>query len=777
MLMNRLFKTISLASIFALAVSCDNSSVTADYNVIPAVEQISGLGEGYPFELNSGVEISYTDGDEAMQRNAQFLADYLKKITGDTYEVVANGDAKGNISLKIEDSSENIESYTLKVSSDGVVISAPTAAGVFYGIQTLRKSMPATTTSDISLPSVEITDAPRFAYRGVHLDVARHFYSMDDLKKFIDMMALHNMNRFHWHLTEDQGWRLEIKRYPLLTEIGSKRKETVIGGNTGEYDGKPYGGFYTQEEAKELVAYAAERQILVIPEIDLPGHVQAALAAYPNLGCTGGPYEVWTRWGVSDNVLCAGNDEALQFIDDVLAEVIEIFPSEYIHIGGDECPKTKWQTCKKCQARIKALGLKGDETHSKEEYLQSFVINHAEKFVNSKGRKIIGWDEILEGGLSETATVMSWRGEAGGIEAAKMGNDVIMTPNTFLYFDYYQSSDIDNEPLAIGGFLPIKKVYNYEPMPESLTEEQQKHIIGVQANHWSEYYPTYAQVEYMALPRWAALAEVQWSGKDKKDYSDFLKRLPRLIDFYDVEKYNYATHIYDVETSFSINVPNKSVEVVLETLDDSPIYYTLDGSDPTKESTLYEGKFPVDKSCEVKAVTIRNAGASRIFSEDVVFSKSTATEITANQPVNKQYEFSGISTLVDGLKGGRNYKTGHWIAFYTNDMDVTIDLKESKDISTVSISTCVEQGDWIFDARSLSVEVSEDGKIFNKIASEDYPAMKEGGDNGVINHKLSFDTVKARYVKVYAESEQSIPAWHGGKGKPGFMFVDEIVIE
>lgn len=774
--MSRLLKMIGLAAFAAMTVSCDHSSITANYNVIPSVESIA-LSKGEPFNLNSSVKISFPKGDEAMQKNAQFLADYLKKITGNTYEITSNSDSKCNIFLKIDDSSTNKESYTLKINSNEVAITAPSAAGVFYGIQTLRKSLPATTNSNILLPEVEISDSPRFAYRGVHLDVARHFYSVDELKKFIDMMALHNMNNLHWHLTEDQGWRLEIKKYPLLTEIGSKRKETVIGRNSGKFDGKPYGGFYTQEQAKEIVAYAAERHIVVIPEIDLPGHVQAALAAYPNLGCTGGPYEVWTQWGVSDNVLCAGNDDVLKFIDDVLAEVIEIFPSEYIHIGGDECHKTKWVSCKKCQTRIKTLGIKSDKTHSKEEYLQSFVLKHAEKFVNSKGRMIIGWDEIFEGGLSETATVMSWRGEKGGIEAAKMGNDAIMTTNSHLYFDHYQSKYIDTEPLAIGGYTPIERVYSYEPMMEDLSAEQQKHIIGIQANHWSEYFPTYSQLEYMALPRWAALAEIQWSSKERKNYDDFLKRLPRLIDLYDAEKYNYATHIYNIEATLDANGQNNTIDVELKTIDNAPIYYTLDGSDPTKMSTLYQGEILIDVSCEIRAVAIRPSGTSRIFSEDIFLSQSTGKSIVANQPVNKQYKFDGIATLVDGLKGGGNYKSGNWIGFHDNDMDITIDMKKPTEISSVSISTFANPSDWVFCARSLSVEISEDGKTFNKIADEQYAAMNENDRNGIYDNKLEFNPVKARYIKVNAKSEQSMPTWHGGRGKPGFLFVDEIIVD
>ena len=773
--MRNLFKVAGMLAFTGLIASCNSEQKVADYQVIPLPQEIT-TAQGTPFVLDGGVKIIYPEGNEQMQKNALFLAEYLKKATGKEFAIQTGTEAKGGILLTLGLQSENPEAYQLKVDGDGVVIDAPTPAGVFYGIQTLRKSIPVSVGATVSLPAVEINDYPRFSYRGVHMDPSRHFFTVEETKSFIDMMTLHNMNRLHWHLTEDQGWRLEIKKYPKLTEIGSKRTETVIGRNSGEYDGKPYGGFFTQEQAKEIVAYAAERYITVIPEIDLPGHMQAALAAYPNLGCTGGPYEVWRQWGVSDQVLCAGNDSVLTFIDDVLTEVMEIFPSEYIHVGGDECPKSEWAKCPKCQARIKALGIKSDAKHSKEEYLQSFVINHAEKFLNEHGRQIIGWDEILEGGLAPNATVMSWRGEAGGIEAAKQKHDVIMTPNTYLYFDYYQTKDTENEPLGIGGYLPVERVYSYEPMPASLTPEEQKHIIGVQANHWSEYIPTFSHLQYMALPRWAALSEVQWTMPDKKNYENFLTRLPQLIKIYDAEGYNYAKHVFDVKAEYISNSATGALDVVLTTIDDAPIHYTLDGTEPTFASPVCDSLLSIKENCTLKAKAIRPAGESRTLTEKVSFSKSTTKPIKANQPVNPQYEFAGISTLVDGLKGNGNYKTGRWIAFYKNDMDATIDLQQPTEISSVAITTCVEKGDWVFDARSLSVEVSEDGKTFTKVASEEYPAMTEKDPNGLHEHQLTFDPVKTRYVKVVAQSEQKIPAWHGGKDKPGFLFVDEITL-
>lgn len=759
-----------------LMTACSNQPTTvANYEVVPMPLEINTTQQA-SFLLKSGVTVYYPAGNEKMQRNAEFLASYVKAQTGIELQVQAGEGGKGGIVLQLGLANDNPEAYQLKVDASQVVISSPSEAGVFYGIQTLRKAVDVAEGSNVELPAVEINDQPRFGYRGMMLDVGRHFFSMDEIKTYIDMMALHNINRFHWHLSEDQGWRIEIKKYPKLTEIGSMRKETVIGHNSGKYDGKPYGGFYTQEQAKEIVAYAAERYITVIPEIDLPGHMQAALAAYPELGCTGGPYEVWTQWGVSDNVLCAGNDQTIQFIKDVLAEIVEIFPSEYIHVGGDECPKVKWSTCPKCQARIKALGLKSDNKHTKEERLQSYVIHEAEEFLNSKGRKMIGWDETLEGGLAPNATVMSWRGEAGGIEAAKQHHDVVMTPNTYLYFDYYQSKDTETEPMAIGGYLPIERVYSYEPMPKSLSPEEQKYIVGVQANLWTEYIPDFKQVQYMVLPRMAALCESQWCAPEKKNYEAFLQRVSRLIDIYAKNGWNYATHIFDVMLDLKPNTETGTLDAVARTIDNAPIYYTLDGSEPTTASEKYTDVIKIDKPCTLRTVAIRPSGSSKITKDEISFSKSSMKPITMLQPINKQYEFSGATVLVDGMTGNMNYKTGRWIAFYTNDLDAVIDLKEATEISSMTLHTCVEKGDWIFDTRGITVSVSDDNQTFKEVASEAYPAMKESDPNQIYTHELKFDPVKTRYVKVKALSEQKIPSWHGGKGNPGFLFVDEIIL-
>jgi len=429
------------------------------------------------------------------------------------------------IQLKIENGMRPAEAYRIEMTPKSITLIAGNGNGLFYGIQSLLQLMPIETKAkNISIKCLHIKDEPRFAWRGMHLDVCRHFFPVEFVKKYIDVLAMYKLNTFHWHLTEDQGWRIEIKKYPKLTEIGSMRKETMG-------DGKPYGGFYTQDQIKEVVEYARKKYINVVPEIEMPGHALAALASYPEFSCTGGPFEVGTVWGVIDDVFCAGNDRTFEFLQDVLTEVMDMFPSQIIHIGGDECPKKRWKACEKCQRRIKDLGLK-------DEYqLQSYFIQRIEKFVNSKGRKIIGWDEILEGGLAPNAAVMSWRGIEGGIAAAKAKHYAVMSPGTHCYFDHYQAQS--GEPKAIGGFTNLEKVYSYEPIPAALNEEEARYILGAQANVWTEYIKTTDHVEYMLLPRMLALSEVVWSPKELRNEKDFLDRMKFHYNYLKKHSYNF----------------------------------------------------------------------------------------------------------------------------------------------------------------------------------------------------------------------------------------------
>ncbi|MEC3908252.1 beta-N-acetylhexosaminidase [Tamlana sp. 2201CG12-4] len=554
----------------ALCFSCSNKYKNAknapqDYAIIPKPVQMEIL-DG-KFLIDSKTMVS---GSDLLKNEGAFLANILSTATGET--IAFSSKEEGNITLKINEAIENDEGYQLNVSYNKIEISGKNAKGIFYGIQTLNQLMPTNSntglTEELTIPAVNINDHPGYSYRGMHLDVARHFFPVEFIKTYIDLIAMHKMNTFHWHLTEDQGWRIEIKKYPKLTEVGAWRSGTIVGHHPGtENDQKHYGGFYTQEDIKEVVAYATSKHITVIPEIELPGHSSAAIASYPDLSCfpeeptivtnnmisdkgkeiqaAGTPKIVQETWGVFDDVYCAGKDETFAFLQDVLDEVITLFPAKYIHIGGDECPKANWKRCPNCQSRIKAEGL-----HDEHE-LQSYFIQRIEKYLNSKGKQIIGWDEILEGGLAPNATVMSWRGTKGGIEAAKQKHDVIMTPGHSCYFDHYQvktKEDKAKEPLAIGGNTSVEDVYAYNPMPEELTSEEQKYILGAQGNVWTEYMKTTDYVEYMILPRMTALSEVVWTNKESKDWSDFSNRLKIMKNRYDAMKLNYATHTFESDS-------------------------------------------------------------------------------------------------------------------------------------------------------------------------------------------------------------------------------------
>ncbi|PCI02146.1 MAG: beta-N-acetylglucosaminidase [Flavobacteriaceae bacterium] len=553
-----------LGIICLLSISCSNKykdviTVTEDYQIIPKPSPLEILKGKFLIDDDTKIV-----GDSSLKNEGDYLAEMLSLSTGENIEFDSKS-SNGNIELKIDESITNEEAYELNVAYNKITISGKTSKGVFYGIQTLRQLLPASIESgnsseeELTIPAVSIKDNPRYQYRGMHLDVARHFFPVSFVKKYIDLIAMHKMNTLHWHLTEDQGWRIEIKKYPKLTEVGAWRNGTIVGHHPGtSNDQKKYGGFYTQQEVKEIVKYASERHVTVIPEIELPGHGGAAIASYPFLSCfpeeptkifndmgsdkgkelqaNGTPKIVYETWGVIDDVFCAGQEETYTFLEDVLAEIIPLFPAQYIHIGGDECPKGNWKRCSKCQQKIKEQGLKDEHE------LQSYFIQRMEKFINSKGKKIIGWDEILEGGLAPNATVMSWRGTKGGIVAAKQKHDVIMTPNHSCYFDHYQSKDKDNEPLAIGGMTTVSEVYAYDPTPNDLTEEEQKHILGAQANVWTEYMKTTDYVEYMILPRMTALSEVVWSSKEGKNWEDFQLRLNHISKRYDVMGLNYAKH-------------------------------------------------------------------------------------------------------------------------------------------------------------------------------------------------------------------------------------------
>ncbi len=528
----------------------------AEYDVIPLPKEVK-VDSANVFVLKNGMGVSFDASNEEVYRNVLFFRQWIEETTGITLKL-APGDKKAAVRMSLDYpkakgevesdlTEQQKEAYMIKVDKKGIAIIARQPIGLFRAAQTLRKSLPIVKKADkVELPYAEIFDEPRFEYRGVLLDCGRHYFTVEFIKKFLDVMALHGSNQFHWHLTEDQGWRFEVKAYPSLAQKGSVRAETVIGpGNSGIYNGTPYGGYYTQEECREVVRYAAERYINVVPEIDLPGHMQSALHVFPHLGCTGGPYPVRTYWGVSREVLCGGNPETLTFLKTVLGELCDVFPSKYIHIGGDECPKHRWQKCPTCQAKIKELGLKNDGKHTPENQLQSYINREVESFMKERGRAIIGWDEILEGGLSGESIIMSWRGTKGGIAAARQGHRVIMSPNVFSYIDHPQLKDLGKQPRTTDSYIvSASKVYSFEPLiPDSLTKEQQRLILGPQVNLWTEHvaYPQHAF--YQLLPRLGASSEVQWCNPDQKNFDYFKKRLPRLKKLYDLLGVNYCKQL------------------------------------------------------------------------------------------------------------------------------------------------------------------------------------------------------------------------------------------
>lgn len=545
-----LFVALAIAGIFSA------NAQRAEYDVIPLPKEVK-VDSANVFVLKNGMGVSFDASNEEVYRNVLFFRQWVEETTGITLKLTP-GDKKAAIRLSLdykeakdeaeaELTEQQKEAYRIKVDKTGIAIIARQPIGLFRAAQTLRKSLPIVKNADkVELPYAEIFDEPRFEYRGVLLDCGRHYFTVEFIKKFLDVMALHGSNQFHWHLTEDQGWRFEVKAYPSLAQKGSVRAETVIGpGNSGIYNGTPYGGYYTQEECREVVRYAAERYINVVPEIDLPGHMQSALHVFPHLGCTGGPYPVRTYWGVSREVLCGGNPETLTFLKTVLGELCDVFPSKYIHIGGDECPKHRWQKCPTCQAKIKELGLKNDGKHTPENQLQSYINREVESFMKERGRAIIGWDEILEGGLSGESIIMSWRGTKGGIAAARQGHRVIMSPNVFSYIDHPQLKDLGKQPRTTDSYIvSASKVYSFEPLiPDSLTKEQQRLILGPQVNLWTEHvaYPQHAF--YQLLPRLGASSEVQWCNPEQKNFDYFKKRLPRLKKLYDLLGVNYCKQL------------------------------------------------------------------------------------------------------------------------------------------------------------------------------------------------------------------------------------------
>ncbi len=775
--MNKL-TIISIISLALLLInSCKSDQDNNAISLIPQPVAIDQTGDG--FTISRQTAVSYND--ESLHQAAHLVADLWEGYLGFAPRILHHpvDEDSGKIDLVIVDqyvSEWGDEGYELTVNSGGIEIKGNTPAGVFYGAQTLNQLL--STSTQGNLPGVKITDNPRFSYRGLHLDVSRHFIPIDFIYELIDYMAMHKLNVFHWHLIDDQGWRLEIKGYPKLTEVGAWRVDM----SDRHWNDRPlvndpanatYGGFYTQDEVKGLVAYAAERNITVMPEIEMPAHVMSALAAYPEYSCTGEnlgvpPGGVWPI----THIYCAGKEETFHFLEDVLTEVMAIFPSEFIHIGGDEADKTNWKSCDACQARIASEGL------ADEHELQSYFIHRIEEFLNANGRKLIGWDEILEGGLAPNASVMSWRGEQGGIDAAKMGHTVVMTPGSHCYFDHYQG-DPALEPLAIGGYTTLAKVYSYEPVPTALSAEEAKLVLGAQANVWTEYIPEPDHAEYMIFPRLAALSEVLWSPASLRDWGDFSQRMKDQYKRYDHMGINYSLSAFQVSAIPEMDAENKTLLVKLESEVHEPlIRYTLDGTRPTSESPVYDGAVNISETSTLTAsVFDSDKPMNQFMVRDYLIHKGFAADLELTYPNSEQYSGQGSYTLVNGINGTKSFSDGSWLGFLGNDLVADLDLGETTDIGSIKVDALQNNGSWIFYPRWVQFEVSADGENYT---------LLERVENAIssaepLPQTQWFATEKAaadvRYVRVTAKSLGVCPTGHSGEGENCWMFVSEIVVE
>ncbi len=758
-----------------IAASC-GSQATADYNVIPRIQQIAAVDEG-AFLLDRSVKLIY-DG-HSCKPVLDMFADALEHFTGIRVSVQPGtpDDVSGNMffSLGMEDEREEV--YSIRISPDCIMVQAVTEEGIYRATQTLLKSSGMKKASSVAFPAVEILDWPRFGYRGLMLDVCRHFADVDMVKRTIDMLALHNLNVFHWHLTDDQGWRIEIRSHPELTETGGWRDGTVVGRYLGgtDYptDGKRHGGFYTQEQIKEVVEYAKERFIEIIPEVDLPGHTSAVLAAYPQLGCLEKEYKVADRWGVLKDVICAGNPASLQLFKDVMDEVCVLFPGRFIHLGGDECVKERWESCPKCQNRIKELGLSDGAEYSKEDYLQSWFMGEIASYVQAKGKRVIGWDEILEGAPMQNSVIMSWRGTEGGIAAAKMGHDVVMTPTSYMYFDQSQTLDSHLEEIPVGGYINVMKVYSYEPVPQSLSAEEQKHILGCQANVWCEYIPDERVCQYQILPRLAALSEVQWTMPERKDYGDFLGRLPEMLSVYEKLGYNYARHISDVACSYSVDVQDGCIKVQLSTLGNDPIYYTLDGTSPrSQDAVLYDGTpIRIAGPAELKVSVFRNG---RYSDESSILrtecNKATFKPVHISTPLNIMQAHLQHEILTDGITGSLRCDDYRWMSC-TGTMSLVLDLGHKETFRKVGWTALNSRAENIIVPAHIRILVSDDGDNYRTVAdvvrNKIYPEQQS-----VEYDSEDVEMQTARYVKMifnsYTYADSTVPAW---------VFLSELTVE
>ena len=743
-------KSIFFLIIFVLLISCKSNSI--DNQALTLIPQPNRM------EIKSGkLDISGGFNWQAHEHISENL-----KTLAKAYPLNINDDG---VPLKLfleenNDENRSFESYKLNIDKKGISIASPSETGIFYGLQTLFQLLNLNEETAATLPCLEISDSPRFEYRGMMLDCSRHFLTMDFLKKQIDMMAYLKLNRFHWHLTDGTGWRLKINQYPELTDIAAWKPQAVWKdwwNADRQYvsEGTPgaYGGYYTQEEARELVAYAADRFITVIPEIEMPGHSEEVLAVYPQLSCTGKPY--------TSSEFCIGNPETYTFLENVLSEVIEIFSSEYIHIGGDEASREHWKKCPKCQALMKKEGF------TEEAQLQSHLIKHIEQFLNQKGRRVIGWDEILEGGLAPDATVMSWRGEAGGITAAQSGHDAIMTPGSHCYFDSYQGLP-DTQPEAIGGFLPIEKVYSYDPVPENLTAEEAKHILGPQANLWAEYIPSENHMEYMIYPRLLALAEVAWTKPENKSWNVFKIKVNKFIPWLQNKGYNTYTLSKEPFMELSSNDENNSIDVTLTTERyPAAIKYTIDGSNPDNNSAVYQSPISVKDSANIKAQLFQNGEPTgRIVEKRIDYHHGIGKKAIYITPFSRYYTAGGETALIDGIPGGLSHGDGHWQGFNLPEVEIVIDMGERTTFQSVKTAFMQNDGAMIWFPKTVQFLVSDDNVSYSElITSTNNTDPKAEGT--LFENFIWQGDAAGRYLKMKADRKNGIGGW---------LFIDEIVV-
>ena len=770
-LTNRFFTS---ALFVLLLSSCSNNKQIAITPAIIPAPLSQQINKG-AFVIDNSTGI-YSEAEEFTP-----VADFLKTFIeyGSDLEL-STLDFKKVIYFKKDVTIKNPEGYKLKVSNKEILISASSPKGAFYAVQSLRQLLPASFENNtykektVAVQNLEIYDEPQFKYRGMHLDVGRHFFPVEFIKKYIDLMSMLKMNTFHWHLTEDQGWRIEIKKYPKLNEIAAYRKETLIGHYSDQphqFDGKKYGGFYTQEQIKDIVKYATKRQVTIIPEIEMPGHSQAALSAYPELGCTGKPIDVATKWGVFDDIYCS-KESTFKFLEDVLDEVMALFPGKYIHIGGDEAPKTRWKSCKHCQQLIKSKNLKDEHG------LQSYFIARMEKYINSKGKQIIGWDEILEGGLAPNATVMSWRGTNGAVEAAKQKHPVILTPQSHCYFDHYQSEN-ENEPLAIGGFLPLEKVYLFNPIPKELTTEEARYVLGAQGNVWTEYLSTPEKVEYMVFPRAIALSEAVWSSSVHKNYNDFINRLEIFNKRLDAMNVNYANHLYEINGELLND--NGKLSYKLETITNKKIVYTLNGKEPINLlHQEYDEPIKIDSSATIKAVIFNTDGEQlgTIFEQRINLHKAVGKQISLNILPNEAYNSGGKQALINGVSGNnKRYGDKEWLGFSGDDVEIIIAFDTPTEINKISTRFYNGNGQWIYAPKEINIQLDlENGKIAffkNKLTKNDSILV----NFSFIFTKLNPKKEKINSIKLTIPNYGIIPEGKQGAGHKAWTFIDEIIIE